>query len=554
MRYEQTHIRDHEEWLNFAKTAEGGICVMHGFAASEERGAGRMPIGDPNLVRRAVEQLRSGFGWPELARMIGRLATARRGPLHPVEGGWWLLLPVDYAEDLHDAEALEFRVRVLGKEVVLHVRELAERRSGAVTLPEFRYTSEFALVDGTVCIFDDHPDAPEVMESIGSLAEEVGRLASDPERFGPGAERAARGNPHPEPRPDKGATPRPLALQREYSDRYPKFWKAAGLLRAAKGQKEVGDWPEWCYLPMAGAGAIVCPKGRLAPRQVPEVATLAALIPWRATKGIYAFDADIMRELWGMPLEGELPIRPLFRLPEWCCYVEVPDGFEPPDPYRGLRGFFVHLEWCVNGRHPELRFVLDYGNRSAATFVNLTGPTLAACLRSSIEESMGNQGIPPEVAGQVMPDEFFGRMVAGLAGSIAPLVSVTLYLCAVNAEIVPADGSDRRPANPQPARGKKHRGRILGAQDPTRWNVAWRIGAALRRASVGAERPSPPGAAGDRKRPRPHVRRAHWKAYWTGPRDDPEKRKVVLRWLPPTGVNVKDAAGGDLPAVWRPVG
>ncbi len=527
---------------------------MHGFMAWEERAAGRKPIKDRSVVRRAVERLRQEFGWPELAQMIDRLGTAQQGRLLPVEGGWWLLLPVDYAGDLHDAEALEFKVRVLGKEVVLYARELAEKRSGSVTLPEFRYTAEYALVEGNICIFDDHPDAPDFIEDLADLAEEIGRSPDDPERFEPRAERTASGEGHNETHPADDVTPRPLVLLREYSDRYPKFWKAAHRLRAAKGEKEVGDWPEWCYLPMAGAGAIVCPTGSLALWQVPQVAALAALIPWRTTKGIYIFDVDMMRELWGMPLEGELPVQTLFRLPEWCCYVEVPDGFEPPDPHRGLRGFFVHLEWDINARHPELRFLLDYGDRTAATFVNLTGLTLGACLRSNIEESMNMYGIRPEVVEQMMPDDaFFQQLFGKLAGSLAPLVSVTLYLCAVNAEIVPADGSDRRPANPLPARTKKHRGKVLGAGQPTRWNVAWRIGAALRKASVGAVRLSASDTAGTRKSPRPHVRRAHWKAYWTGPRDDPEKRQTVLRWLPPTGVNVKDGGEGDLPAVRRSV-
>jgi hypothetical protein len=39
-----------------------------------------------------------------------------------------------------------------------------------------------------------------------------------------------------------------------------------------------------------------------------------------------------------------------------------------------------------------------------------------------------------------------------------------------------------------------------------------------------------------------HVRRAHWHAFWTGPKASTEERKLILHWLPPIAVNVDDAA------------
>ena len=34
-----------------------------------------------------------------------------------------------------------------------------------------------------------------------------------------------------------------------------------------------------------------------------------------------------------------------------------------------------------------------------------------------------------------------------------------------------------------------------------------------------------------RQSPRSHTRRGHWHDYWTGPRDDPEKRTKIKRWV-----------------------
>ena len=65
------------------------------------------------------------------------------------------------------------------------------------------------------------------------------------------------------------------------------------------------------------------------------------------------------------------------------------------------------------------------------------------------------------------------------------------------------------------------------------------IGASLR---VAWQRKEAEG--GTHAGPRPHVRRAHWHSYWTGPQAQLEWRKVILKWLSPILVNVEDV--GDL--------
>ncbi len=34
----------------------------------------------------------------------------------------------------------------------------------------------------------------------------------------------------------------------------------------------------------------------------------------------------------------------------------------------------------------------------------------------------------------------------------------------------------------------------------------------------------------------PHLRKAHWHHYWTGPKSDPDQRKLVVRWIHPVFV------------------
>lgn len=45
---------------------------------------------------------------------------------------------------------------------------------------------------------------------------------------------------------------------------------------------------------------------------------------------------------------------------------------------------------------------------------------------------------------------------------------------------------------------------------------------------------------------RAHIRRGHWHSYWVGKRNEPETRKLVLRFLMPTMVN---ASENELPIV-----
>jgi hypothetical protein len=108
----------------------------------------------------------------------------------------------------------------------------------------------------------------------------------------------------------------------------------------------------------------------------------------------------------------------------------------------------------------------------------------------------------------------------------------------IKPDIVDLRGRREKPGNPETVKTKKGL-RTFPADSPTSWQVGYRIGAALRRAYYAAEpAPAGEGAASEkikeRSSPRPHIRRAHWHSYWTGPRKG--KREAILKWLPPIPV------------------
>ncbi|MBF6065441.1 hypothetical protein IU500_34480 [Nocardia terpenica] len=101
-------------------------------------------------------------------------------------------------------------------------------------------------------------------------------------------------------------------------------------------------------------------------------------------------------------------------------------------------------------------------------------------------------------------------------------VSLLLYLC-----------SDRRdisaPTEVTANRKKRH---VPGAAS-TVIDVGFDIGPKLFAARQAASAPS----ADSGKRVRPHIRRAHWHTYWTGPREQPT---ADVRWLHPILVHPED--------------
>jgi hypothetical protein len=334
--------------------------------------------------------------------------------------------------------------------------------------------------------------------------------------------------------------PVPVQHLRHYARAYPRAWAQADEYRAMKGQPDLGDWPDWCYLPLAGAYAIAeaeaLTQGMTAHDVTLDVGNLGALIAWRQTKGVYRFDRELFEAIWNTPLDDKIPVEVFFRLPEWCVWVETPVEFNSTTS----PGFFAYLEHDVNTGRPELRLSLSVtrrpGGRPALNHIifHLTQPTITGALRSSLVENYRQ-------AGQDLDDETLDGFAQRTADYFRQRISLLLYLCTVNSEIADSRTQTKRPMNPQPVRTKKGP-RLFAPTMPTTWDVGMRLGAALRRARQSSEQREPTGTHAS---PRPHVRAAHWHTY----RTSKGRAKSVLKWLPPIFVGVGSV--DDLPATLR---
>ena len=339
--------------------------------------------------------------------------------------------------------------------------------------------------------------------------------------------------------------PRPVRHLSAYSERYPQAWHHLEDMRSSRGQA-LPHWEAWCFVPLAAAYAIVSGGGddRVPLERAGDVSALAALAAWRMTKGIYRFDPDIAAELWRTPVTGDVPAGVLTRLPEWCVYLETPGRTVMDTP---LHGFFAHLESDPSGGRRELRLLLDADTGLSPAPIHLVG-TLRAGLDQMVhvaerQATALGTGMSALSARVGYGPEYGRRWVEELE----PLISLVLYLCTDERDIMGSGGGEAQPQNPEPKRTKKGP-RLFAAPGPRIWNVAVRLGAAYRqaRARTAGER----GDGGERSALRPHVRAAHYHTYWTGPRSRPEARRSFVKWLPPIPVAFEDhTEHGALPAV-----
>lgn len=312
---------------------------------------------------------------------------------------------------------------------------------------------------------------------------------------------------------------------------YPRVWEHYDMFIGSKGDDDLDVWPDWCLCPMAAAAAIVSSGGEMRREVVQDVARVAALAAWRMTKTVYRFDPAFYIQLIETKI-NKVPVEMLYRLPQWCVYVETP-WIEIPGMQ--LAGFYAHLEHDVKTFRTELRLLLDVeGDRSGLIGVplHLTADTIGGMFEAMCEEATRQSGYN---------FRRFGVSIETVVSGLQPIISLILYLCSDE----PDYGDSQAPRNPRP---KKTKGgvRIIPAASPTVREVGVRFGEALRKAYNGKQMPRL--GQSERRSPSTHVRDAHWHTFWTGPRDGEKKARV--KWLPPILVNPD---GGELPIAIRNV-
>lgn len=296
--------------------------------------------------------------------------------------------------------------------------------------------------------------------------------------------------------------------------RFPGAWSHVDMFRQSRGV-DLPEWPSWCFMPMA-AWVAIATQGQNNPLLgAMSAAPLSALGTWRYSQGVYRFDADTYAALADTVVSGALPVEVLYRLPEWCIYIETPDSNWAGDK---LFGFWAHLEWDANTERHELRLLLNCGELLLPIPVHLGPWTITEAVdRAASEAVLQSRKAGLGLSSQSIPVERIGA-------DINRLISLLLYICSDEPEIDDEREPGSSPARPSAVKTKRG-WKMFPAKKPRVWTVGGDTGAQLREARELQEQ-----SDGSRT-VEPHIRRAHWHGFWSGPRDG--KRKFHYKWLPP---------------------
>jgi hypothetical protein len=261
--------------------------------------------------------------------------------------------------------------------------------------------------------------------------------------------------------------------------------------------------------------------------QTADVALLSALGTWRYTQGIYRFHPEFYNALLATLPNAELPVDVLYRLPEWCVYLETPGAkwFSTQ-----LFGFWSHLEWDANTERHELRLLLNTENALIPIILHLGKWTVSEAVERAIAEAKHQAEL------HKLDTLDLSGTTKDISQNLA-ILSLLLYLCSNEPEIIDERRPQDRPERPHPKRIKKGP-RLFAPEKPRIWTVGAGTGAKLACAQV---------EASTRTSVAPHLRRAHWHGYWTGARA--ADREFVYKWLSPifvAGAKEPQPAPGEL--------
>lgn len=377
------------------------------------------------------------------------------------------------------------------------------------------------------------------------------------------------------------------------------FWRVAEKLRQDPTLlvESTGPWHPWCYLPVNAVTGIVAHllRGQMSSAEVERTQVhrcrmLTAVSAWRMTKGVYVFDPLVAKAIAESDVDEDLPDELFLHLPDWCPYVSAP-GLKLNEGL-SIHGFFAYVDDRAHGNRqhfpPELNFeiLVDPALSSDAALgpASIGDPNVQEALMEELRHGQLNEANfvsravelarereyvhmhmnvplgqgkfskafldqtkkiaaldPSNPIAKVMANEsaseaisevtqFFGVMQARLG-------ALLLYLVSDKADISPEGDSTEVRSR---ITSNERRGiRNFQAPQIRHWEVGFRIGAEIR---AFEERNKESGEhTGTGTSMRPHVRRAHWHAFWTGPRDQPQQRRKRVRWLPPTPVNVSNS-------------
>ena len=166
----------------------------------------------------------------------------------------------------------------------------------------------------------------------------------------------------------------PLNLQREVEARIPRGVAMMEDIHRANGQEDVGNWPEWCYAPLAAAVCIALFEGELESNDLEKILDQAcalgeklfAVAPWKERKEVYMLEPALVDYvLKNRVILARASSMDLVHLPCASFYLQV--DFLATDKYP-VHGAFVTLECDPGTERKECRLLFLYNDDTWSSY------------------------------------------------------------------------------------------------------------------------------------------------------------------------------------------
>lgn len=324
----------------------------------------------------------------------------------------------------------------------------------------------------------------------------------------------------------------PLKMINYLTKLYPVIWKEMEEFHNMNGTSSYANWPDWCYAPIEAALTIASDGNNLnilTPKQKGAVVSCAQLIsvlaPWRLSKEVYIIDEKIKDLLFEQKDDVEIPTDILLHLPYQCFYIELPNTYFDSEK---IHGFFVSLDYNIKLKERDLKLTFLSEKEDVFSYpIDLD----AGSIEKSIKKL--NDQLVAYAKGDKELEEYAKSDPAKDSETITfikQVMQIVLYILAQNAEIAPDEEQ----------KAITKRGVIIKDKysEIRKWDVGFRTGSAIRLYEETEKLRSTENQNknGSHASPRPHMRRGHWHHFWTGPKAQPEERKLILKWLSPMTV------------------
>ncbi|MDR0587946.1 MAG: hypothetical protein LBG61_03090 [Burkholderiales bacterium] len=298
---------------------------------------------------------------------------------------------------------------------------------------------------------------------------------------------------------------------------YPKLYKAV----SEKIQKKPNDQPGCVFLDRDAWADIVTEEygfKLVHPSEFIKTRTMTITQTWSYTRGCYRFDATLLEELTKSSLSGDIPTDVLQRLPEYCVYIEMPEGFQSPW-FEGVQlyGFFVTMEYT-----DEKKLLFSTLPLSEPKITPIQFRLSDISMEEEAERICANtvREFP-----SVSPEQL-EKFKTEFAGRLKFFINCALYFCSAEPDIegVVAGTSPARPALKKTKQGFQ----LFPATKTKIYNVGAKVGKLIR-TYQSEEDQKPAGDGKTHASPRPHIRTAHWHLYHVGQ----GRKDSRVRWIPP---------------------